>query len=333
MGWEERLAIVYELSEPYLVRKFRQSDLPEDDHDQTGFCLGLCFNWMVQLLDNISRPVPSLAMRKVRFAQALGNLQAWAAKGHIPTGGAMQGLTIPDPESDAFDPRRKPIIPDTRYESDVRRYNSSYHLQTWQDVGRTRTELGKVEDLEAYGEKVFFRALARYKERLKDRSQNFGFLSPMLSNDVVCVGRRESRFGYYQSKVIREKEMREKMNSHIGLVIDGQKPIRGAFMALYKAYLADVHELARALNVDPMGQVVCGINGWLGGVDGAAHAVAISWLAGISSEVRFFDPNVGDFCFSSWSEFRWWHSVFFAGLYNHRAYTRYDLELYARRLV
>jgi hypothetical protein len=331
-GWADKLNILYEVSEPNLVRRLEQKDLIRP-HEASGLCLGLCFNWFVQRLQNVDRPLPQLGMKRVYFAQALGNLQAWAAKGHVPTGRAFSNISMPDEQlSDFFNKVRKPVVPDQQYRPEVHIYSSEHFHHVSQDLGRARDELGVVDE-DWYGQHVMRPALESYRSKLKDTSQHYGFLTPLLPGGVACVGRREGSFTGGSWQGFTDEDFQMRLVNRLAYSLDPHKSVRGAFMTLYKNYLSDAAEVGRLAGVDPMSRTVCAVIGWLGAHDGGAHAVALSYRGDIQGEVRFFDPNMGDFFFSTWTEFRTWHSVVFPACYGSRQYSRWDLELYARPIA
>ena len=326
--FEKRTQKIHEVCFDDLITPFEQRTML-GDHDQGGLCLGLAFNWIVHRLQGSAFPVVKLDEHKARFDQAFGNLQAWAVKGHLPTGRAASSLTLSD---GMF--ARKPVVPDQSYQRDVRVYDSDHFQHVSLDLGQQRQELGQFNG-PTYYNTVLKPALKKYKQDLARLKRRFGTMTPRLPDDIVCVGYGQGTFNTSSGGYLAEDKMldllRTKQPEHVMKLYVSDK-MHEAFMREFKHYRQNLRDLAHGLNAhvdDPFGWDVCAIVGWLQSKTGSAHAVALSYNEAFGS-IRYFDPNMGDFSFFSWDEFVTWHSAMFAGMYRGKQYARWDMELYTR---
>jgi hypothetical protein len=326
--FEKRVQKIYETCIDDLITPFEQRTML-GEHDQGGLCLGLAFNWVLHRLRGSAFPVVRLDERKARFDQAFGNLQAWAAKGHLPTGRAASMLRLRD---GLF--ASKPVVPDQDYQPDVRIYDSDHFHHVSVDLGTQRQELGQF-DASSYHSTVLKPALKEYKLKLARMKRRFGTMTPRLPDDIVCVGSSRGDFGSYSPGFLSEEKMlnllRTKQADFLMKMYVTDK-MKDAFVKGFNHYRQNLRDLAHGLNAhvdDPFTWDVCAIFGWLWSRTGSAHAVALSYSESFGS-IRYFDPNMGDFAFFNWDEFVTWHSAMYAGMYRGKQYQKWDMELYTR---
>lgn len=274
-----------ELCGSEFVNSFQQAELLSE-HDQTGLCYGVAYEWIRRYLAGTRLPSPKFLTddekRRIRFAYALANLQRNVVVARkVPTGLSAQ-------------------IPGTTAHPDMAHR------------GNAPGDWGATVD-----------AIADTFKVKVDRSED-GYAAPLAKSDgFVMIHRCTGDFGLTLDHTLRTDELefylgREPFGTIKNYVDPFFTEILRAMEGIKSAFTSK--GLPSPFKNRPL-YVLVGLRN--PGV--SAHAIALS-IDIDAMVFRVFDPNIGEFRFEGFSRFRTALSVLLCTFYGRRNYSQFETE-------